>query len=90
MSATEAASEQTDRPASGGHTFVIVLAILIALLLPILYCLSIGPAVLLISAGYISEGTAQVFYTPLIWLHEHTSFAPILEWYVEFWVSWSE
>ena len=63
-------------------------ALAIALFLPVLYVLSIGPAVLILEAtgpNHELEEAARVFYLPLIWLHENTPLRKPLDAYVEFW-----
>jgi hypothetical protein len=64
------------------------LALAMALLLPALYVLSIGPAVPILEAtgpNYQIEEAARMFYFPVIWLHENTPLEEPLEQYVEFW-----
>jgi len=64
------------------------IALGMALLLPILYVLSIGPAAYLVRATGPSpelEEAAQWFYFPVVWLHENTPLHKPLNAYVEFW-----
>jgi hypothetical protein len=62
---------------------------MLALLMPVLYVLSIGPACWLAKHGYLSDderSPAHLFYTPLIWLHERVPMTQnALERYVELW-----
>ena len=59
------------------------------LALPLLYVLSLGPAVKLTEAGLIAgpvEGWLTRFYVPLAWLHERYSPAQAaLDWYLMLW-----
>ncbi|MFN8606942.1 MAG: hypothetical protein U0931_05390 [Vulcanimicrobiota bacterium] len=57
----------------------------LAVALPLLYLLSIGPVVFLTrKSGPPSELLIRA-YTPIIWLHDHTFLEEPLEAYVEFW-----
>ena len=64
------------------------IALVMALLLPIFYVLSIGPAVYVLKATGPNrelEKAAEVFYFPVIWLHGIPPLRGPLEAYVEFW-----
>ena len=68
-----------------------VVAIAIAILLPILYVLSIGPVVMFVEM----TGTEQelgpvlrVVYYPVVWLYENTLLQDPLEAYIGFWSGW--
>ena len=64
------------------------LVLVIVLLLPVLYVLSIGPAtVVIVATGENDEliAVARTVYYPVIWLHDHTPLADPIEWYVELW-----
>ena len=68
-----------------------VVAIAIAILLPILYVLSVGPAVMFVEM----TGTEQelgpvlgVVYYPVVWLYANTWLKEPLEAYVGFWRDW--
>ena len=55
------------------------------LLLPVIYLLSIGPAVWLSDRGLVSDRVEFAYY-PLIWLAERTEwFVASLRWYIELW-----
>jgi len=65
---------------------VMVVILVIAVLLPLLYVLSLGPVVMMIERGGMQTEFWEWFYWPLQWLHEHVEFVrPFLEWYVELW-----
>lgn len=49
---------------NGSHVLTLVVCLLIAL--PVLYCLSVGPASVLVTRGALSQPTATTFYWPLI------------------------
>jgi hypothetical protein len=55
----------------------------VSLLLPVLYVLSVGPAV---SRGYISEGVAMSIYAPLVMIAEDHKWAEDwIEWFAQLW-----
>jgi hypothetical protein len=69
-----------------GVEFVAVLAVL----LPLLYCLSIGPVFLVLEktnyfSHTVSHSSVLNFYWPLVWLHEQTFMRHPLDLYVGFW-----
>lgn len=54
---------------------------------PLLYLLSIGPALLLLNAGYLPGPAVGRFYYPLNWLSERSQlFDTTIGWYMELWV----
>ena len=57
----------------------------ILILLPILYVLSIGPVVALVEKTGAGHKAVEVFYTPVIWLHDNTPLKEPLEKYAELW-----
>jgi hypothetical protein len=67
-----------------GYGFWVVFALVLA---PLLYTLSVGlgPAAYLVGRAGKGEGTVQVIYAPLIWLHENTPLRKPLDWYVGPW-----
>jgi len=65
------------------------LALVMVILLPMLYVLSIGPAAMLVQMTGTEQELApvlQVFYFPVIWLHENTPLREPLDAYVELWI----
>jgi hypothetical protein len=50
-----------------------------------LYGVSVGPAVGLLRWAPLNREPLEWFYAPLVWLHEHTWLAGVIEWYVGFW-----
>ena len=63
----------------------IALAALVALGLPLLYALSVGPFVWLVNHEYVPESCAVV-YVPLGMLVESSDILrEAAEWYIEFW-----
>lgn len=64
------------------------IAVLVLVLLPILYVLSLGPAVLLADMTESRElvRVLEVVYYPLEWLHANTPLREPLEAYVDLWV----
>lgn len=64
------------------------IALVMALLLPIFYVFSIGPAAYVLKAtgpNQEIEEAAQLFYFPVEFLHQTTPLRGPLEAYVEFW-----
>lgn len=60
-----------------------VIIIVVLLMLPVFYVLSVGPAVWLISQGYLDDGAARWFYGPLEWLAERSEMIrSCFQWYV--------
>ncbi len=75
-----------DRTENARKSSAAVIVVLIALLMPALYVLSIGPAVMILNhTGGAGQDLAQIFYYPIIWLHENTPLSVPLEWYIELW-----
>ena len=61
--------------------------IVVLLMLPVVYVLSTGPAVWLISRGYLDDDAARWFYTPLEWLAERSEMIQgWFQWYVSLFV----
>jgi hypothetical protein len=58
-----------------------------AMLLPLLYVLSIGPVVAIAERTKSTESLKllKAVYAPVIWLHDHTILKKPLEAYVELW-----
>jgi hypothetical protein len=59
--------------------------VLLLLLLPVLYLLSIGPAELIVPPDGMVGKAAAAFYGPLIWLHSNTPLDGALDWYIGMW-----
>ena len=73
------------QPTHRGSGAAIVLVMVIAVLLPVLYVLSIGPVVALVEATGVGREASKVFYAPVIWLHHNTPLKEPLEAYGELW-----
>jgi hypothetical protein len=56
----------------------------LALVIPLLYLLSIGPAIKYLSGTPFTD-TLEILYAPVIWLHENTLLKEPLEEYVKLW-----
>ena len=65
-----------------GGTGILIAVVLI----PLLYVLSIGPAVMLVNKTKISSKPFEVFYAPVIWVAENTSLEKPLNRYAEWWL----
>lgn len=75
-----------DRPETPRKNSAAAVALIGILMLPLLYVLSLGPAVMIIDHTGCGEDFAEVVYYPLIWLHENTPLRASLDWYVGLWV----
>lgn len=83
--ATRPAKEAT---AQGSAAAVVVVMLMITVMLPVLYVLSLGPVIMMIERGGMSTEFWQWFYAPLEWLCEHVDFIrTFVEWYVSLWRS---
>jgi hypothetical protein len=51
----------------------------------LLYVLSVGPVVIMVRNGTISEPVARTVYAPLRWLDKYTPSEKVLNWYVNLW-----
>ena len=73
-----------DKSSRGGGA-VVVAILLLLMAVPLLYVLSIGPAVLYY-ADRQDTSWPEAFYMPLIWLSDNSEIAErVLEGYVELW-----
>jgi hypothetical protein len=72
-----------DEMRQGGLTAWVI--VLLLLLPPLLYTLSIGPAVRIIDETGRGEETAKILYAPVIWMHKKTPLKRSIEWYVGWW-----
>jgi len=62
--------------------------VLFVLFLPMLYVLSIGPAVWLLANGHVSREPLRTLYAPLEWLGDAApSSRRPLQWYVRLWAA---
>lgn len=76
-------SDDTDNKSPVKRSSVVIAAVVA---IPLLYLLSIGPAVA-ISEKFPSSGpTMRRVYLPIIWLHHHTVLRGPIEAYLELWV----
>jgi hypothetical protein len=74
---------QSKRKSTGAVAFVAILVVLA----PILYFLSIGPALVMLEQGTISKQQISTFYLPLLGLGSIVPpFRSILVWYGNLWV----
>lgn len=76
-------TKDDDRSSSGAMGPVCIVGVF--LLLPILYVLSTGPAVMLRDRGFITQDTLRTVYAPIFWLSEYEIVRDGIEWYCEFW-----
>ena len=54
---------------------------------PMVYVLSMGPAVLLRNRGFITQDSFLWFYAPVVWLDSRSAYVNLaLEWYLQLWV----
>jgi hypothetical protein len=53
---------------------------------PALYVLSMGPAVMLRTHGVVTQEDFLWFYAPVIWIYSRSAYVNLaLEWYLQFW-----
>ena len=78
-------SEEVEQHSQKHHGNVMIWAMLI----PMVYVLSIGPVEALINRGgrhrQMIMTVCKTVYAPLVWLHGNTPLKQPLEWYVFFW-----
>ena len=80
----EASPSPESSSRSGAGLALAVVALFI--LLPVLYVLSVGPAVYLARRDYVSREAVHAFYWPLAWLYDSWELIqPLLEWYLNWW-----
>lgn len=78
-------AKATARDTSRGAGIVVVLT-LILVLLPIVYCAGVGPAIWLVNEADVDPTVFQVIYGPLEWVHDNVDILrPPLDWYVSLW-----
>ena len=71
---------------TSGVGIAAVIGVLLLGLAPILYFLSLGPAVLLVTSEMLDEEAAEMFYAPLILLAETCRPAEVaMQAYIELW-----
>lgn len=70
---------------SGGmaRTFHYVIAVVIGL--PLIYILSVGPAIVIVVKVPKLREPVHTVYAPMIWLHDHTSLKQTMDPYLAFW-----
>ena len=71
------------------HKSRAALWITLSVLVPLLYGLSVGPVAMVSQGKSLSpavEKTFEIFYAPLILLHEHTPLKKPLDDYVTWWI----
>ena len=77
-----------DREPGRGGAGVAILLVVVLFFLPALYVLSSGPAVALMSRGYLSEGAFRIAYYPLFVAARSSDWiANILESYANLWAA---
>lgn len=80
--------DMDQEPKKKSENWGCAVVIVFLVFIPMLYVLSIGPAVMIVDQypKIISNKTAETFYFPVIWLHRHTFLSEPLDAYVKFWV----
>ena len=75
-----------NREPGRGGVGVSILLVTLLFLVPLLYILSCGPAVILINRGYLSQDGFQVVYYPLdLAARSSRPIRESLEWYTRLW-----
>jgi hypothetical protein len=73
-------SDEPQKTGRAGWLFVLG-----AVLLPVLYTLSVGPTAYIQRRTGARGDAVRAFYAPLIWLHDNTPMEKPLEWYTGQW-----
>ena len=80
-------SSDSRSPSKSRSAPVAIIIVVMLVVLPILYVLSVGPAVWMFHSGYIGDEVIDVVYFPVIALHDNSAIAGhVLEQYVEMFV----
>jgi hypothetical protein len=82
------ADSRANTPSRQGSTsFVAVVLVLLLVIAPLLYALSIGPAVVLLNWGTIDQEQLNFAYAPIRYVHYHFKGSrPLIEAYVQIWL----
>ncbi len=79
---------QDDREPGRSGAGVAILLVVVLFVLPALYILSCGPAVALMTRGYLSEEAFRIAYYPLfVVAHSFSWLRDPLEWYADLWAA---
>jgi hypothetical protein len=78
-------TEKHDESPGGAAFWAAAALVVVVLILPVLYVLSIGPVVAVLEKMGAGHEMAEVFYAPVIWLHDHTLLKEPLEAYAQMW-----
>jgi hypothetical protein len=62
------------------HHFTVAVVVL-----PLIYLLSVGPAVVVVVKAPRLRDPVRAVYAPMIWLHDHTSLKKTMDSYLGFW-----
>ena len=78
--------ETSNEPRGAGNRLAMITALAVGL--PLLYALSLGPVVSVMEKtrgfdGKVSWHTVETFYRPILWLHEHTFLKHPIDIYLE-------
>jgi len=66
---------------------VVAAVLMVLLLFPLLYVLSIGPAAWLVEREVVSGEKAELFYCPILAAAQYSpGVQPVLEWYIELFI----
>jgi len=69
-----------------GCGWAAAVCVVLVILLPAVYVLSLGPAVRYYDGcSPAMQNAIETVYAPLVWLHENTILEEPLRWYVELW-----
>jgi len=65
---------------------IVALVAVICFMLPLVYCLSLGPAIWLVERTGMNDDFLEMIYAPLAWLYENAKFLqPIFDFYIGLW-----
>ncbi len=72
--------------AHSSAAMVAVLMLVVIVLLPLLYVLSTGPILMMVSRGRMEPEFWKWFYAPLEWLYDNVKFVQaFFDWYFQLW-----
>jgi hypothetical protein len=59
--------------------------VVMMIILPVIYILSVGPAILIVVKFPKLRAPIHAVYAPMIWLHDHTDLKKTMDPYLAFW-----
>ena len=83
---SEATCPAKEATTHGSASAVVVVMLVIVVLLPVLYVLSTGLILMMVSRGRMEPEFWKWFYSPLEWLYDNVKFVQaFFDWYFKLW-----